>query len=161
LIPILFKFELKPLKKRKSNSFTGIAATPYLKVNSAFALILLLVFIYSLVFSQNKHPIPAALTQLTGIVPPSKGLTASFSQIVRFNIANAYILNPHGLRVFSFFLFQFILRVGLIVAELRFHKPLKTGVIVIDIMISLYLFIYCLYPLIEYTFKLFSLQLFH
>ena len=162
MIPILFKLELKPLKKRKSNGFNfySIAATPYLKVNSAFALILLLVFIYSLVFSQNNHPIPAALTQLTGIVPPSKGLSAAFSQIVRFNFTNAYILNPYGLRVFSFFLIQFILRVGLIVTELRFPNYVKTSTIAVDILISLTLLIYCFYPLIEFTFKI-LLQLLH
>ncbi|MEY1638326.1 hypothetical protein [Tenuifilum osseticum] len=153
---------MKPLKKRKSNSFnlSCKASTPYLKVNSAFALILLLVFIYSLVFSPNTHPIPAALTQLTGIVPPSKGLSAAFSQILRLNFTSAYIFNPYGLRVFSFFLIQFILRVGLIFAELRFPNSVKTSTITVDILISLILLIYCFYPLIEYTFKL-LLQLFH
>lgn len=159
MIPIQFKLELKPLKKRKSNSFGGITATPYLKVNSAFALILLLVFVYSLVFSHNNHPIPAALTQLTGIVPPSKGLTAAFSQIVRFNFTNACILNPYGLRMFSFFLIQFILRVSLIVIELKFPNSVKTRTIVVDMLISFSLFIYCFYPLIEFTLKL-ILQLF-
>lgn len=117
-------------------------------------MILLLVFIYSAVFSQNNHPIPAAFTELTGIVPPSKGLSAAFSQIVRFNFADAYIINRYELRVFSFFLFQFFLRVGLIVAKLGFHDSFKTRMIVIDTLISLFLFTYCFYPLIQYTFNM-------
>ncbi|MEW5845703.1 MAG: hypothetical protein AB1777_05475 [Bacteroidota bacterium] len=119
----------------------------------AFLLVLLLVILYSFIFKTNNHPIPALLTQLTGLVPPSKGLSAAFSQIVRFNFAEAQLLNSHAMRVFSFFFVQLIMRLGIVLVTIKFQNLIGLKVILADIMISLLLFIYCFYPLIEFTFK--------
>ncbi|HBI80735.1 MAG TPA: hypothetical protein DDY04_01980 [Bacteroidales bacterium] len=112
-----------------------------------------MIILYSLLFKGSNHPIPAALTELTGLVPPSKGLSAAFSQIVRFNFPEAYRLNPHSLRIFSFFFIQLLVR-GSILLVLTRYKPSTRVLIAIDITFSLLLFIYCFYPFMEYTFNI-------
>ncbi|HPX06631.1 MAG TPA: hypothetical protein PLC17_11890, partial [Tenuifilaceae bacterium] len=49
-------------------------ARVYNMLNIAFAGLVFLILLYSLAFSGTSHPIPALLTDKTGIVPPSKGL---------------------------------------------------------------------------------------
>lgn len=88
------------------------------------------------------------------MVPPSKGLSAAFSQIVRFDFTGAQLLNPYAMRVFSFFFVQLIMRLGLLWVTIMFQNFIGSKVIIADIVISLILFIYCFYPLIEFTFNI-------
>jgi hypothetical protein len=124
-------------------------------INIAFGSIILGIFLYSIIFRGNNHPIPALLTQITGIIPPSKGLSASFSEIVRGNFNAAFLLNPYGLRIFSFFVIQLFTRVLVSIAIegewVRFSR-----IVVIDSLYSMMLFGICFAPLIGYTIHLFS-----
>lgn len=128
------------------------AQNTYLLVNLVFCIFLVIIFLYSLVFRANNHPIPALLTDLTGEIPPSKGLSSSFSEIVRgnFELANEY--NPYGLRVFSFFVAQLLMRIFFSI--LTFLKPKKISIpLIADITISIVIFIFCFAPLITYTLR--------
>jgi hypothetical protein len=98
------------------------------------------------------HPIPSVYTQITGENSPSKGLSAGFSEIVRGNLKMAQSINPNAIRVFSFFLMQLALRI--IISIVVFCGNNKTlWVAAIDSAISIFLFVYCFAPLIEFTFK--------
>lgn len=121
--------------------------------------IIMAILLYSVFYRQNSHPIPALLTEKTGIIPPSKGLSASFSEIVRGNISAAKSLNPHSVRIFSFFALQIILRIIAIIATKKYWFP-TNRLATIDISISVILFVVCFAPLIEFTLKLFA-QLLH
>lgn len=124
-------------------------------INTVFGGIILCIFIYSLIFHGNNHPVPALLTDITGIIPPSKGLSSSFSEIVRGNLDEALTLNPHSIRIFAFFLIQLLTRILVsITVEANWIK--QNRVIIIDIFFSILLFGICFAPLIEYTFRLFT-----
>ena len=127
----------------------------YHTINICFGSIILGIFLYSLLFRGDNHPIPALLTQLTGVIPPSKGLSASFSEIVRLNFDAANQLNHYGLRIFSFFMIQLFTRafVSLAVENGR----IKTSrIVTIDAIFSAALFAFCFAPLIGYTVYLFA-----
>jgi len=114
---------------------------------------------YSFAFKTEKYPIPALLTQSTGLIPPSRGLSKSFSEIVRGNISAAKLINPHSLQIFAFFLIQLVMRVAGFAAAKIIGSPFPVKVIAVDVCISLALFVFCFAPLISYTFRLF-VQLF-
>ena len=122
----------------------------YHSINLLIGLAFGSVFLYALIFRGDNHPIPALLTELTGQVPPSKGLSASFSEIVRGNINLANIYNPIGVRVFAFFAIQLLLRF-FFSAILAIKKTGVIRLVIIDSIISVALFIYCFWPLIMYT----------
>jgi hypothetical protein len=112
-----------------------------------------MIFLYSALFQEDNHPIPALLTEVTGEVPPSKGLSSSFSEIVRGNFDYAYVYNPYGIRVFSFFALQILLRLFFsIMIRLKFFGI--KYVLLSDITLSIVLFAWCFAPLIAYTFRM-------
>ena len=124
-------------------------------INIAFGSVILGIILYSLLFRGNNHPVPALLTQITGIIPPSKGLSASFSELVRGNFEAAALLNPHGLRIFLFFILQLFTRAFISLAVegewIKFSR-----IILFDTLYSLLLFGVCFAPLIGYTIQLFT-----
>lgn len=123
-------------------------------INATFGGVILCIFVYSLIFYGN-HPIPALLTDITGLIPPSKGLSASFSEIVRGNIDEASLLNPYSLRIFAFFIIQLLTRL-LVSIVIHANWIRLNRVAIIDIIFSILLFGICFAPLIEYTFRLFA-----
>ena len=124
-------------------------------INIAFGSVIIGIVLYSLLFRGNNHPIPALFTQLTGIIPPSKGLSASFSELVRGNIEAAGLLNPYGLRIFAFFIIQLFTRV-LVSISVEAEWLKLSQIIILDTLYSIVLFAICFAPLIGYTFQLFS-----
>jgi antibiotic biosynthesis monooxygenase (ABM) superfamily enzyme len=108
--------------------------------------------LYSILFNGNAHPVPALYTQLTGEIPPSKGLSSSFSEIVRGNFNEALNYNQYGLRVFAFFFIQLFLRVIASTLVVKAKSRIST-VILFDTILSATLFAYCFAPLIRYTFS--------
>lgn len=124
-------------------------------INISFASIILGILFYSLIFRGDNHPIPALFTKLTGIIPPSKGLSASFSELVRGNFERALILNPYSIRIFSFFIIQLFTRAFISLAVAG--NWVKTSrIILIDAFYSTTLFVFCFAPLISYTLSLFA-----
>lgn len=124
-------------------------------INLALGSVILGIIFYSLLFRNSSHPIPALLTQLTGIIPPSKGLSSSFSELVRGNFEAAALLNPYGLRIFAFFIIQLFTRLLVSIAIegewLKFSR-----IVILDSIYSITLFGICFAPLIGYTIQLFT-----
>jgi hypothetical protein len=127
----------------------------YHLVNIAFILLIVAIFAYSLVFKGENHPVPALFTKVTGEIPPSKGLSESFSEIVRGNLVDAARINPHGLRIFAFFALQLLLRIFFSLST-RIRPDRIFTIAIADSAISIVVFIWCFAPLIEYTIKLFG-----
>jgi hypothetical protein len=86
----------------------------YLLINLIFTGVIASVIIYSLVFSPDKdnHPVKSGSAWFTEKDTISTGLSRSFSAIVRLELKKARHYNPYGLRIFSFFIIQLLLRVG-------------------------------------------------
>lgn len=85
---------------------------PYLIINISLAGIILLIMLYSGIFSpeKNAYPVKCIHEELTGQPCVSCGLSHSFSLIVRGRLEEAYNWNIYGMRVFIFFAAQFIMR---------------------------------------------------
>lgn len=128
------------------------AKSPYILINICFTVIIVFIILYSLV-NINNHPIPSLLTNKTGIIPPSKGLSRAFSMIVRGNINGAVALNQHSIKIFLFFATQLVIRLFAIIITKR-NLIKRSLLITMDIITSIILFTICFWELITYTFNL-------
>lgn len=117
-------------------------ADSYITINIIFAGIILLIIVYSGIFSAEKdnHIIKSACVEITGKPCKSIGLSRSFSEIVRLRFESAKQYNQYGLKVFSFFFFQFFMRLGF--TKLLINTTLKRKpVLYTDIIASILLFL--------------------
>lgn len=139
------------------NNYQHLAKQNYKIINLCLATIILLIFIYSGLFSpkESKHPIPSFYTQITNKNSPSTGLSRSFSAIIRGNLKLSKTYNPYALPIFLFFALQFIFRVFSIFI-IREKKPLFKLYLFIDITLSISGFYLAFRPLILFTLKLFQ-----
>ncbi len=131
------------------NKFGSFFKEPYHIINLCFAGIIILIFIYSGIFSaeKNNHPIKSACEILTGQPCESTGLSRSFSEIVRFKFESAKSYNKYGIKVFLFFLIQFFMR--FIVSFLRHNKIFRQKQLVLfDSIFSTGLYLYCFWGII-------------
>jgi hypothetical protein len=131
---------MRPSRKLKRINKT------YHIINTILAGIILMVFIYSGLFSagnkESNHPIPSFYENLTGEPAPSSGLSRAFSEIVRGNLESARNYNPDSLLIFSFFLIQFVQRI--LVSILLFKQTVRfRALLTADVTISILLFLYC------------------
>lgn len=122
---------------------------PYHIINLCFAGIIMLIFIYSGIFSaeKNNHPVKSACETIIGKPCKSTGLSRSFSEIVRFRFESAKNYNKHGLKIFGFFFIQFFFR--FFISFLICKKPnLVKLIIVFDATFSTALYMYCFWGMI-------------
>ena len=121
----------------------NILSEPYTKINIIFTGIILLVFIYSGIFSSNgiKYPIKSACAEKYNKPCVSTGLSRSFSEIIRLNFNKASEYNSNGILIFLFFFIQFFLRIFLffLYSKKKFNNK---SIILIDVLISISLFFY-------------------
>jgi hypothetical protein len=104
---------------RKGSKFTLLKAIKakiqqnnedhYLIINLIFAGIILVVLIYSGIFSASGIPHPIKSQSLGPVV--STGLSRAFSEIVRLNFNKALEFNPYSIHIFLFFFIQLLLRI--------------------------------------------------
>jgi hypothetical protein len=141
------------LYKRKSSPGLNLKGMlrnePYLIINIFFAGVILLIIAYSGIFSPEKgnHPVICVHEKLTGEPCISCGLSHSFSLIVRGKIDEAYQWNIYGMRVFLFFVSQFIIRVVFSIFYLRYPETRKQ-LIIIDCIGSGLIFLISFWPFI-------------
>jgi hypothetical protein len=86
---------------------------PYLIINIVLAGVIILIMVYSGIFSPEKdnYPIVCIHEKLTGEPCVSCGLSHSISLILRGRINEAYQWNIYGMRVFLFFIAQLLMRI--------------------------------------------------
>lgn len=146
------------LSRRKNNPGKNISLRfmnePYLLLNLFFAGVVVLVIVYSGIFSpdRNDYPVACIHQKITGEPCFSCGLSHSFSLIVRGRIHEAYQWNIFGMRVFLFFILQLALRIGFSLYYIRFTdsgRPL----IIMDSIGSGIMFLIAFWPFIMSIFK--------
>lgn len=127
---------------------------PYLIINIVLAGVILLIMLYSGIFSPDKDNFPVVCIheQLTGEPCASCGLSHSFSLILRGRFEEAYQWNGNGMRVFIFFVAQLFMRI----LFSRFYIK-NTGsrrqLILLDICGSIVIFLIAFMPFIVTIFK--------
>ena len=134
---------------RMKNKFGSFFKEPYHIINLCFAGIIIMIFIYSGIFSAEKdnHPIKSTCEILTGQPCESTGLSRSFSELVRFKFERAKSYNKYGIKVFLFFLIQLLIR--LLVSITYYKKNLHTNLLIIfDSIIAIGLYLYCFWGII-------------
>lgn len=133
--------------------FSGISGEPYHIINLIFAGVIIIVMIYSGIFSpdKNNYPVVCIHEKLTGQQCESCGLSHSFSLIIRGRITEAYEWNPNGMRVFLFFLSQLIFRLDFL--RLSLLRPdNRKWLIFYDSVASGLIFIVSFWPFIRSLF---------
>ncbi len=124
---------------------------PYNRINLIFAGIIILVFVYSGIFSaqKNNHPVPCIHEKILGKPCPTCGISHSFSEIIRGNFKEAKEWNRNGIPIFLFFFIQLIMRVGITILN---QKKIVSGktILYFDVVFSLLLFIVCFRRLIPF-----------
>jgi hypothetical protein len=127
---------------------------PYLIINIFLAGVILLIMIYSGIFSpeKNNYPVVCIHEKLTGEPCVSCGLSHSFSLILRGRIDEAYRWNNYGMRVFIFFVSQLLMRIVFSKIYLS-HPESRKQLITFDIIGSSAIFLITFMPFIIYIFK--------
>ena len=135
-------------------SHQKLTEKPYYIINIVFAGVIVLMLIYSGIFSpeKNNYPVVCIHERLTGEPCFSCGLSHSFSLIVRGKIDEAYQWNQYGMRVFLFFFAQLIFRIDFLRLSLKRPENLKQ-LIIYDSIASLTIFLISFWPFIESIFK--------
>lgn len=119
----------------------------YLITNIFLAGVIILIFIYSGIFSpaENNYPIVCVHERITGQPCISCGLSHSFSLILRGRIAEANSWNIYGLRIFLFFFSQLLLRF-LFSYNYLTQPDFRSQQVMMDIFISVIMFLIAFMP---------------
>lgn len=125
-------------------------SNPYILINLVFICLIQCIFLYSGFFSVNKcsYPIHSDYSAITGKTSISSGLSRSFSEIVRLNFSKAKEYNPFGIRIFFFFIIQFLLRIFITLVLLK-ASSINKNLITADVTLSVILFIVLFWPFIS------------
>lgn len=126
----------------------------YIVVNLIFAIIIIGVFVYSLVYSpdKNDYPVTCVHELLTGEPCASCGLSHGFSLIARGRVDEALEYNMYSVRVFAFFVAQLIMRV--LTSLLTICVPDKRKwVLTIDVIITICYVFYSFWPFLKFIFR--------
>jgi hypothetical protein len=142
---------MKQVKKKscltpKGKGFINhLHQSSYLQVNIIIAGIIILIMIYSGIYSSTgfSHPIQSFFTTPVA----STGLSRAFSEILRGNFQMALSFNPHSIKIFSFFFFQLILRFLFSVLLIR-NVIYEKRILFIDVLVTVLLFLWSFYSLI-------------
>jgi hypothetical protein len=127
---------------------------PYLVINLILAGVIMLIMIYSGIFSpvKNNYPVVCIHEKITGEPCVSCGLSHSFSLILRGKIHEAYTWNRYGMRIFLFFAGELLLRVFFSFRYIR-HPETRKELIKLDIWSSAIIFIIAFLPFLNYIIK--------
>ena len=123
---------------------------PYLIINIFLAGVIMLVMIYSGIFSpdNNSYPVECIHEKLTGEPCVSCGLSHSFSLILRGRIDEAYQWNEYGMRIFLFFFAQLGMRVAFSLFY-TLDSQNRKQLVIFDIFGSVLIFLLAFWPLIR------------
>jgi hypothetical protein len=127
---------------------------PYLIINLFLAVVIMLVMIYSGIFSpdNNGYPVECIHEKLTGEPCVSCGLSHSFSLILRGRIDEAFQWNQYGLRIFLFFASQLVFRILFSRIYIN-HTEIRKQLIIYDIIGSVTIFLIAFMPFLLWIFK--------
>ncbi|MCU0455732.1 MAG: DUF2752 domain-containing protein [Bacteroidales bacterium] len=120
---------------------------PYIIINFVLAGVIILVMVYSLIFSPDRgeYPVVCIHEKITGEECVSCGLSHSFSLILRGRIDEAYRWNSYGMRIFIFFAAQLFMRIAFSRIYLR-NPSIRRNLILFDTIGSSVIFLIAFMP---------------
>lgn len=148
----MIQYRRKNRTDQRSNQ--RLTEKPYYIINIVFAGVIVLMLIYSGIFSpeKNNYPVICIHERLTGEPCFSCGLSHSFSLIVRGRIDEAYEWNKYGMRVFLFFFAQLLFRVDFLRLSLKRPETIKQ-LIIYDSVASGIIFLISFWPFLSSIIK--------
>ena len=122
----------------------------YLTINIVFAAIIVAIVCYSYIFSavENRYPIPSGVPEFNKESSISPGLSRSFSEIVRFRFKGAATFNPYGIRIFSFFFIQLLMRFAVSALLIKGTVNNRKTLALADALVSTLFFVFAFWPFI-------------
>ena len=124
-----------------------IGINSYKKINIIFSILIIFIFFYTYLLPYLNITLKSSCEGLPLVYCKSKGLTRAFSQILRFNIEEALILNPYSFIIFTFFLIQLFTRnfINFILTTTNYKN-----VVMIDVFLTsvyfIFSFVYLIIP---------------
>jgi hypothetical protein len=145
-----------PYKRKNSlsDNLKKVRKEPYLLINIILAGVIILIMLYSGLFSSqnDNYPVTCLHEKLTGEPCFSCGLSHSFSLIIRGKFTESYQWNLFGMQVFLFFVSQLILRIAFSIYYLK-HPDTRRQLIITDGIGSGFLFLIAFNPFLESIFS--------
>jgi hypothetical protein len=127
---------------------------PYIIINLILSGIILLILLYSGIFSPSadNYPVVCIHEVITGEPCFSCGLSHSLSLIIRGRLNEALQWNVYGMRVFLFFTAQFFMRLAFSCFFMK-NTDSRKQLIILDISGSVVLFLIAFWPFISNIIK--------
>jgi hypothetical protein len=121
---------------------------PYKVINFIFLGVILIIFFYAALFSpeENNYPIQSDYTRFTSKPSISTGLSHGFSSIIRGDLGKAKEFNLYSIRLFSFFVIQLMMRMGVLVYNHKIDNGEWKIVSKVDAVVSSVMFLIFFYP---------------
>lgn len=107
-----------------------------------------MVFSYSYFFYPNQHPIPCIIKAKTGEECNTCGFSKSFGHYTHFEFNEGKMINPKSYLVFIYFLFQFFMRLSILLIHHLNLSYLGEKFIKTDLVISISGFLFAFLPII-------------
>jgi hypothetical protein len=123
-------------------------APAYVIISWVFLILIGIVFCYSYFFYPNSHPINCLVKQYTGKDCATCGFSRAFSFYSHFQFTNGKTFNSLSWPVFLFFLFQFFLRLFVVLHYYLIKKILTPAYIKADVLISISGFLLAFLPIL-------------
>lgn len=123
-------------------------APAYVILSLVFFILIGIGLAYSYFFYPNAHPIDCIVKTYTGKSCSTCGFSRSFSYYTHFQFEQGKQFNPLSWPVFLFFSLQFLVRALVSIYFFTTRRAISTGLIKIDIIISISLFLLAFLPVI-------------
>ncbi|MCW3075738.1 MAG: hypothetical protein JWO32_347 [Bacteroidetes bacterium] len=123
-------------------------APAHVIISWTFLILIGIALCYSCFFYPNNHPISCVIKSYTGKDCVTCGFSRAFSCYTHLQIKEGKSLNPLSWPVFLFFIFQFILRIVIILRYLITKLPLNNRLILTDVLISISGFLLAFLPIL-------------
>jgi hypothetical protein len=145
------------LQERENKQAGSALRDPYPVINILLAGVILMIMVYSGIFSPVKddYPVICIHEKLTGQPCASCGLSHSFSLILRGQADEAVEWNPNGPRVFIFFVAQLVLRFAFTIYYLKYPANRK-ALIITDSAGSGLMFLIAFWPFLKWMIQVHS-----
>jgi hypothetical protein len=128
----------------------------YLFLNFTIAGIILVVFLYSIIYSSSKdfHPVKCFHEELLGARCPICGMSSGFSAILKGQFKEAFIIQPNSMRIFLFLFVLLLMKITAILLLLKAHVSCKV-ISTTDIILTVVLFILTFKSIIPQVFYIY------
>lgn len=120
----------------------------YFIVNLIFVILIGIALSYSYFFFPNNHPIGCIVKEMTGKECTTCGFSRAFSQFTHFQFSLGKEFNKNAFGCYLFFIFQFFLRLFILIYTLFIKRQVKKQFKFWEILITVVFFLVVFVPLL-------------